>query len=248
MCRKIGLRQLLRMTQSAFDMHTNKFPLILAAFLFCLHAPLAVLALEDFAVWKAENIESADGRMMWPDRKSGCDLELAQPEGVSIGERPTIGDDEKSAVFSGEQQAAFVTRTPVKEFAGTFEVNLMLNPGDDPSGTILRFDRQWQLSVKTIGSSAFVELALWNEAGDMKFARAEVQPGIWQEVTASLKGDIATISCNGKEQTIQMTDPLRTSPAGSNIYIGLPVAAMSAANKELATPLRSSIADIRLSL
>ncbi len=229
-------------------MHVSKIPRIAVAFSLFFIVSGSVKALEEFAVWKAENIESSDSQMSWPDSKRENILVLAKAEGVSVGEAPNMGDDSKSAVFSGEQQAAFVSTTRVTEFTGSMEIKLLFNPGLEPAGTIIRFNRQWQLGLKKIGQKNYVELMVWHDSGGMTFVPVEVELDKWQEIIASVTDNTAKISCGGKQNSKNLTEPIRHEPAGASIYVGLPVAATSAANKELTIPLRASIADIRLAL
>lgn len=205
-------------------------------------------ALEEVVVWKAEKIESAGGRMTWPDLKGTHVLELSNTQGVTIGEKPAVGSDEKSAVFSGQQQAAFTSPQPLAEFSGKIKVQLALKPGDATAGTILRFGRQWQISFKGIGQKTYLELALWAQSGAMTFARVELKREQWQEVVVSITENLATVSCNGQEESKPLSEPLRASPA--TILIGLPVVAVgqSQSSASQITPFQGAIADIHVSL
>lgn len=209
---------------------------------------LPAAALEEIAVWKAEKVQSGDGAMTWTDEKQSYDLELADAEGVSIGEKPGVGGDEKSVVFSGAQQKAFVSTSKLPDCNGNLEVRLALNPGNSTSGTIIRCDRQWQVGIKQVGAEVFAELLLWMDSGGIFPVRVKIQPDAWQEITASISGNTATISCNGAEETKTMQESLRRIADGSTVYIGLPVTTVSATNKELALPFQGAVADIHVSM
>lgn len=209
---------------------------------------LRVSATEEIAIWKAESVQTGGGGMTWTDEKRSFDLELADPEGVSVGEKPGVGEDGKSVVFSGTQRKSFTARTPFPEFAGNLEVRLAMNPVNSTSGTIIRCNRQWQIGLKQFGADVCVELLLWLESGDISSVRVKVQPDTWQEVTASVIDNVARISCNGVEDSKKLNESLRSSDGASFIYIGLPVPSVSAQSAEAGTPFKGAIADVRVSM
>lgn len=226
----------------------SKVILIIASLALLQAGLVPAVATEEIAVWKADNVKSAGGKMTWPDETQNYNLQLSDPTGVSLGEKPGVGGDEKSVVFSGAQQNAFVSTPNLPDFKGNLEVRLALNPGKSTSGTIIRCNRQWQLGIKQLGANVFAELLLWTDSGGIFAVRVKIQPGTWQNVTASISDNIAKISCNGAEDTKTLNEPLRPSTSGSTIYIGLPVATLSAANKELASPFQGAVADIHISM
>lgn len=227
------------------------FKTISAILLLPLACGLAVaqaVAMEDVAVWKAEKVQSGDGAMTWTDEKQAYDLELADAQGVSVGEKPGAGEDGKSVVFSGAQRKAFATRTPFPEFNGNLEVRLALNPGNSTAGTVIRCNRQWQIGLKQFGQDVCVELLLWLESGGLASVRVKVQPETWQEVTASVIDNVARISCNGVEDSKQLNETLRSPDGGNFLYIGLPVPSASAQSTEGGAPFQGAIADVRVSM
>ena len=222
--------------------------------LFLVTGLLAVLptmparALDEVAVWKAENVQSDEGRMTWPDAKQGYDLILSDTHGVSVGDPPAAGEDEKSVIFAGTQRKAFVSQDAFPAFAGRLEVRFALNPGSDHSGVIIRCRRQWQIQLKKTGGVPYVELMLWSESGALMTVQTEVRPDVWQEVSASVEDNVARISCGGREGTKKLLEAVLPSPDGAPIFIGLPVAEVSETNRDTFVPFKGAIADFRVSM
>jgi len=203
------------------------------------------LALNEIAVYKAENLESSGGGLVWRDSAGNNNLQMSDPTGVTVGEQPTVGDDQKSAVFTGDQIVALRTTTPLAAPTGELEVSLAFNPTGEAGTEDQTIVRQGNWELRYSPEKKTLMFIVWHDTKVYTQITAPAEPGVWQEVKAAFREDTLKLEVNGVPQTKDAKGPLGTHHPTSAIFIGASTSARTGSGIEF-RPLRGAIADVRI--
>jgi hypothetical protein len=229
----------------------NKKPLLsVAAFAVAISTSLQVQAAN--YIYKAQSAVEEGSQILLPDTSNTWKLHLPNKEGVSLGGKPTVGEDEKSLVFSGRQVAAFssVDRIPSALTGFQCEFSFFLNP---EAASIIRNQAvirhsNWEIRCDT--ERGTLAVIIWHADAEKKYTTSQVsiQSGVWQRISVSLKGSVLTVSVNGTPTQFDISLPIDGGRPPGSFTMG--AAANSAENRapEAFRPLCGSLADINITL
>ena len=177
-------------------------------------------SLEPTSIYRASDIEPAGGGMMWRDSAGSNNLQLADPAEFTIGDRPELGDDEKSAVFSGRQTSGFRTTKALPVPATTLQVSLAFKPenvDNEVDQTILR-QGNWELRYAP--RTTRLLFIVWHDSKEYTMVASPVQTGVWQEVKASYENGMMNLEVGGVPKSVIAKGPLASHHAGSSLFLG----------------------------
>ena len=231
-------------------MNTKTSLLTVAAFAVAISSPLHVQAAS--YIYKAQSAVEEGSQILLPDTTNAWKLQLANKQGVSLGDKPMVGEDEKSLVFSGRQVAAFsnVDRIPSALTGFKCEFSFFLNP---EAASIIRNQAvirhsNWEIRCDT--NRGMLAVIVWHANAEKKYTTSQVaiQSGVWQRISVSLKGAVLSVAVNGTPTMFDMPLPIDGGRPPGPFTIG--AAAISAENRapEAFRPLCGSLADINISL
>lgn len=198
---------------------------------------------EETAVYLASDVDSSGGGMLWRDSTGNHNLQIADPAGVSTGERPSVGDDEKSVVFDGTQTMPFRSTSSIAAPSNGLRATLSLRPDSEGGAeqTVLRHGN-WELRYSA--ETQRLQFIVWHGEGDSYtnvYAAAEL--GIWSEVEAAYENGLLKLSVNGKEETSQSKGELSSRYPDSALFVGASTGIGIGVR-----PLRGALAGIRISV
>lgn len=218
-------------------------------------AACAVAALDVHAsdyIYKAQSAVEEGSQILLPDTTNTCNLQLPKKEGVSLGGKPTVGDDQKSLTFSGQQVAAFsgVDRVPSASSGFKCDFSFFLNPD---AGSIIRQQAvirhsNWEIRCDTDRNT--LSVVIWHASEEKKYTTSQVpiQSGIWQRISASLNRTVLTLSVDGNPTKFDIPLAINGDRPPAPFTVG--AAANSAENREPESfrPFCGSLADINITL
>lgn len=202
------------------------------------------LALDEIATYRAADLDNSGGGMVWRDGAGNNNLQLTDPAGVSVGEKPAVGDDTKSAVFNGEQTMPFRTTTALDVPTGAVEVSLAFNPAAEAGPEEQTLIRQGNWELRYGPKDKNLMFIVWHDNKAYTMITAPAEPGVWQEVKASFEENMLKLEVNGVPKTKEAKGPLGTHFATSAIFIGASTGTRGTGIEF--RPLRGAIADVRI--
>lgn len=217
-------------------------PLATAA-LVCFAAPAR--ALDEIAAYKAEDVSVADGGMTWRDSAGTHNMATKDPTGITIGDKPDVGSDGKSVVFSGEHSLPFRTETPLPVPTGAVKVKLAFKPAsDDVAGeqTLIRMGN-WELRYAPEKSE--IAFIVWHDGATYSRLPAPAEAGVWQEIAAGFEQGVMTLEVKGVPQKKEAKGPLGGHYPTSAIFVGASTGTRQSGVEF--RPLRGALADIHIS-
>ena len=205
--------------------------------------PFTLQAFEDTSVYLATDVETSGGGMTWRDSVSGHNLLLTDPTGVSLGDRPTTGDDKKSVVFDGSQTMPFRTESGIPVPAAGLRVKLAFRP-ESGGGAEQSIMRQGNWELRYSADTQRIQFIVWHGDGDTYTnLHGSIEEGVWSEVEAIYENALIKLEVNGKEETRESRGDLSTRHAQAALFMG----ATSGTGIEI-RPLRGALADIRIAI
>jgi hypothetical protein len=175
---------------------------------------------EPTSIYRAADIEATGGGMMWRDSAGSNNLQLADPAEFTIGDRPEVGDDEKSAVFSGRQTTGFRTTKALPVPATALQVSLAFKPenvDNEVEQTILR-QGNWELRYTP--KTKRLLFIVWHDSKEYTMVASPVQTGVWQEVKASYENGMMNLEVDGVPKSVEAKGPLGSHHAASALFVG----------------------------
>jgi hypothetical protein len=203
-------------------------------------------------VFKAQNAIVEGGKILLPDTAKTYEFESSGDQGVTLGGKPTMGEDEKSLVFSGLQKKAFCTTKPVPRAKSSInvEMSLFLSPeavATKSNGTILKH-ANWEIRCDAQGKQVIA--VLWHRS-KIPYSQMAVpiKSGEWQRVSVRFESGILTVDVNGSAQQIQVAEKLHyPKQAYSNLLLGANTAEIGNLNLESFRPFTGALADLKIDL
>lgn len=200
-------------------------------------------------IFKAQNAIEEGNKILLPDDTKTYEFQLSDKEGISLGEKPTVGTDEKSLVFSGQQKSAFVGTKSFAQAANGFgvEFSFLVNPqaaSFNHNGTLMKH-ANWE--IRCDAKNGNLAVVLWHKK-DVPYSivTVPVQLGVWQRLSAKLQAGVLTVSVDGNEKQEQISHPIHPANAFSLLIIGAAWPGSGNVSLESFRPFFGAIADIKL--
>lgn len=207
----------------------------------------AAHASEDVGVWNAGGAHPGDGGLVIPDKKGGFDFVTPSSAGISIGDKPSVGDDTKSIVFDGSQTAAFRTKSGFPGIYSTLRVSIAVKPesgSSDQDGTVLRYGTQWE--IRYAPARSVFSLIVWNDdKTTYTIVSLPARPGDWQVLEGVVANGSMSFSVDAqkKDATLKGTISSEEKPVALVLGASRPNLDTSGA---LTRPFTGAVADIRI--
>lgn len=203
------------------------------------------LALNPIASYRAADLESSSGGMLWRDSAGNNNMQLADPTGVTIGEKPTVGNDTKSAVFDGTQALPFRTTAGLPVPMTALRVSFAFNPSTDTDTALQSLIRHGNWEIRYNPATKRLSLIVWHDPKTYTEISGPLEPGVWQEIDASFEEATLKLEINGVPQTKEAKGALGSHHPMSAIFIG--ASASSRASAMDFRALRGALAEIEIS-
>jgi hypothetical protein len=203
------------------------------------------LALNPIASYRAADLESSSGGMLWRDSAGNHNMQLADPTGVTIGEKPTVGNDTQSAVFDGTQALPFRTATGLPVPMTAVRIGLAFNPSTEPDTALQTLIRHGNWEMRYAPETKLLTFIVWHDAKTYTTINGTVEPGVWQEIDASFEEATLRLEINGVPRSKEAKGALGSHHATSAIFIGASTATRASAIEF--RPLRGALAEIEVS-
>ena len=204
----------------------------------------AASALDEIATYKAENVVESASELLWNDASGIYNLEVKGPTGISLGDKPTVGSDEKSVVFSGEQDQPFRSQQSLAVPTAGLKVILAFKPSFAAGSAEQTLIRQGNWELRYSSEKEQLGLIVWHDDMSYTYLNAPIEPEVWQEVVATYEEGMLKLEINGEAKTRESKGPLGTHHPTSAIFIGASVGTR-ASGVEF-RPLSGALADIKL--
>lgn len=208
----------------------------------------AVQAQSTPLVFKAQNAIEQTNSILLPDDTKTYDFQLSDKQGVTIGEKPTVGADEKSLVFSGQQKSAFVGTKSFAAASSGFSVELsfLVNPqaaSVNHNGTLLKH-ANWE--IRCDAKNGNLAVVLWHKK-DVPYSivTVPIQLGVWQRLSVKLQAGLLSVSVDGNEKQEQITHPIHPANAFSILIIGAAWPGSGNVSMESFRPFFGALADLK---
>lgn len=180
-------------------------------------------AADELASWKVGQAREQDGGWLVPDVKKSYDLLASDATGITLGEKPSVGDDTKSLVFDGNQLSAFRTLSPFPVSTGSLSFSVAAKPSasqpDEIGGTILRYGTQWELRYEQ-GKQAFVFIVWHEDRTTYTTVRVDASPDQWHLVNGSLEQDMLVLSVGGDTKQSPLKGAMVVEPKPASFVVG----------------------------
>lgn len=201
-------------------------------------------SLDEIAAYKAEDVIESSSGLVWHDASGIYNLEAKDPAGISIGEKPDIGKDGKSVVFSGEQVQPFRSLQSVDVPTGGLKVSLAFKPSSSAASAEQTLIRQGNWELRYSPEKEQIVLIVWHDEKSYTHLSASIAPEVWQEVVGTYEEGMMKLEVNGEAKTREAKGSLGTHHPTSAIFIGASVG--SRASGVEFRPLCGALADIKL--
>lgn len=210
-------------------------------------SPSVSAADADFlASWKAGQAREQDGGYLLPDVKKSYDLLAPNSAGISLGDKPSVGDDTKSVVFDGLQLTAFRSLSPFPVSTGTLAFSVAVKPAaqqtDPIGGTVLRYGTQWELRYEQDKQS--MVFIVWHEdRTSYTTVRVAAAPDQWHLVEGTLEQDMAVLKVGSDTKQTPLKGPLAIEVKPVAFLVG--ASAPSLEGRPQSRPFTGAIAAIQ---
>lgn len=224
--------------------------LLLAAFVAAISSPLEVQAAS--YIYKAQSAVEEGSQILLPDTTNTWKLQLANKQGVSLGAKPMVGEDEKSLVFSGRQVAAFssVDRIPSALTGFKCELSFLLHSEAASISKYQTMIRHSNWEIRCDADKNNLLAVVYHADPEKKYTvlRIPIQAGVWQRISVSVQGTVLSVAVNGMPTSFDMPFPIDGNRPAGSLVVG--AAALSSENRtqEVFRPLCGSLADINITL
>ena len=196
-------------------------------------------------ILRAENLEIKNSNILWCDNTGKQCLQLSSATGVSLGEKPSLGEDSKSVFFSGAQILPFRSENLLPVVVDSLTVSLAISPqssNDDDDQMIIRHGN-WDLRYSP--GQKLLKFTIWHDDKLFSQITAPLELGIWQMVKASFTDRIITLQVNDVYQSKEAKDSFGVHLSRAPIFVG---ASSDMRGKGMKLrPLTAEIADIHIS-
>lgn len=215
-----------------------------ATFFFALSS--GAMCMEELAVYKAENIEESATGMMWNDAKGGSPLETKSTTGITLGDKPDVGSDSKSVVFSGEQNSPFRSVNPFGVPSGALKISLAFKADPNAATAEQTLMRHPAWEFRYYAQKGEISFVIWHDLKAYTAVASKIDAGVWQQVTGTYEQGMITIEVNGQTPvTREAKGTLVLADPGARLLIGASSGARQGAMPDRL--LCGALADIHIS-
>ncbi len=209
--------------------------------------PSESLRAADTSIWLAKDAKTSGGGMLLPDTEGAADFEIADVEGITIGEKPPGGGDTKSLEFAGTQVLAFRTVSPFPAGTAGFKVQLKVRVTEETLSqdtTILRHATQWE--IRYLHKRKAYLFVVWHEPTVVTELVVSAEPGEWQNLTAEFRPDKMTFATETEKTDGVPKDTMVEEPKPQVLLLG--ASGPRPVDGELPRPFVGALADIRITV
>lgn len=201
--------------------------------------------LDEIAAYRASDIENSSNGMVWRDSRGKNNLQMTDPSGFSIGDKPSIGDDSKSAVFSGQQTMPFRSTAAVDVPTGALQVSLAFNASANATTDEQTLLRHGNWEIRYSSAKQRLLFIVWHDTKEYTLVAVPAEAGVWHQVKASFEAGQMKLEVDGVAKSTEAKGPLGTQYATSAIFVGASTG--STASGVEFRPLCGALANIRIS-
>ena len=202
--------------------------------------------------FKAQNALVESDKVLFPDTAKTYEFKMVGNQGLTLGGKPTVGADEKSLVFSGQQNAAFCTTEPFPRPRSSIkvEMSLFLNPDaalSKNNGTVLKH-ANWE--IRTDAQRNQLIVVLWHKS-KLPYSQMAVpiKLGVWQRILVKFDSGVFVVDVDGSSQQMPITEKLHyPKHVYSNLILGANAPEMGNLDLEAFRPFCGALADLTIAL
>jgi hypothetical protein len=200
-------------------------------------------------IFQAQDAVEEGNKILLPDDTKNYEFQLSDKEGISIGDKPTVGADEKSLVFSGQQKSAFVGTKSFAQASSSFgvELSFLVDPQAaslNNNGTLLKH-ANWE--IRCDAKNGNLAVVVWHKKNvPYSIVSVPMQLGVWQRLSAKLQDGVLSLSVDGDEKQEQIANPIHPANAFSILIIGAAWPGSGDVSMESFRPFFGALADIKL--
>lgn len=175
---------------------------------------------EPTSIYRASDIEITGGGITWRDTAGSNNLQMSDPAGLTVGDRPEVGDDDNSAVFAGQQTSGFRTTKSVRVPTTALHVSLAFKPESTESENEQTILRQGNWELRYAPKTKRVLFIVWHDSKNYTMVAAPMQTGVWQEIKASYENGQMKLEVDGVPKSVEAKGPLGTHHESSALFLG----------------------------